>query len=229
MKRVLALIAAILLVAVALHFIPARQSVGPPASRFMRCKNNLKQIGLALREYRDHHRTSPPAFVADQHGEPAHSWRILILPFMNEKALYDRYRIDEPWDGPNNSQLARLIPLAYRCPSFDATDSTDQHTNYMAVVAPGSAMSGASPVGVTEILDPEFSTLLVTESFVRTVHWMSPSDLSTDDVFADLEAGLCPHSKGVNVLVADVAFEERTKATLAPSGDTAGWWGRSVA
>jgi len=203
MTRVSVLIAAILLAAVAWQFMPARQSVGPPASKFMRCKNNLKQIGLAFREYHGHHGAFPPAFIADHNGKPTHSWRVLILPFMNQQALYDRYRFDEPWDGPNNSQLARLIPLAYRCPSFDAPDSNDHHTNYLAVVAANSVMSGETPVGVDEIVDPESSTILVTESVARTVHWMSPGDLAADDVFADLEAGLCAHTKGVNVVLAD--------------------------
>ena len=118
------------------------------------------------------------------------------------------------------------MPSAYRCPSFDVTDTNDQRTNYMAIVAPDSVMSGATPVGTSGITDPQSHTILVAESVVRTVHWMSPNDLGTDDVFADLEAGLCPHTKGVNVVVADgsVPFlpQQITKDELRGCGDVAG-------
>ena len=208
MRRPVAVIAVILLVAVAWRLIPARQSVGPPASKFMRCKNNLKQIGLALRGYRDHHGVLPPAFIADQEGKPAHSWRVLILPFMDQQALYDRYRFDEPWDGPHNAQLADLMPPAYRCPSMADPDSRRKHTSYLAIVAPDSVMSGTIPGGIGATAESQAGAILVTESDARTVPWMSPRDLAPDHVFADLEPGVCPHTRGVNVLLADgsVAF-----------------------
>jgi hypothetical protein len=52
------------------------------------CSANLKQIGFALRSYHDVYRTFPPAYVADEDGRPMHSWRVLILPFTNQQALY---------------------------------------------------------------------------------------------------------------------------------------------
>lgn len=189
-----------LVVGLALWQMPPR---GHPAPRIMLCKNNLKQIGLALHAYHDHHGTFPPAFVADKNGQPAHSWRVLILPFLDQQSLYDKYRFDEPWNGPNNSKLAELMPSAYRCPSFAVTESNAHHTNYLAIVTDDSVISGATPIGMNEITDSQASTVLVTESKARTLHWMSPDDLAMDDAFGDLEAGSCPHSKGMNVLLAD--------------------------
>src|SRR5262245_15742705 len=77
----------------------------PEAARRMQCSNHLKQIGLALQNYHDTFGSFPPAYIADSKGQPIHSWRVLILPFIEQRQLYDKYRFDEPWDGPNNSNL----------------------------------------------------------------------------------------------------------------------------
>lgn len=204
MRSVSKIVAITLLLGVVWWLMPPRQ-YGPPATKFMRCSNNLKLIGIALHAYRDDHGRFPPAFLADKAGNPAHSWRVLILPYLNHQGLYDSYRFDERWNGPHNSQLASSMPLAYRCPSFVATDLQDQDTNYLAIVAPDSVMSGATAVDMVPITDRQPGPILVTESTVRTVHWMSPHDLATNELFADLQAGLCPHTNGVNVLRADGA------------------------
>ncbi|MEO8497518.1 MAG: DUF1559 domain-containing protein, partial [Planctomycetota bacterium] len=74
------------------------------------CQSNLIQIGMALRAYEAAHGTLPPAYIPDASGKPMHSWRVLILPYLNEDGLYRRYNFDEPWDGPNNLQLAGHMP-----------------------------------------------------------------------------------------------------------------------
>src|SRR5690242_17032670 len=80
--------------------LPAVQQAREAARR-SQCKNNLKQIGLALHNYHETYGGLPPAFVADDQGRPMHSWRVLILPFLGEQALYNEYNLSEPWDGPN--------------------------------------------------------------------------------------------------------------------------------
>src|SRR5262249_42952585 len=79
-------------------------------ARRSQCKNNLKQIGLAMFNYHDAYGCFPPAYIADADGRPMHSWRVLLLPFLDEAARYRKYRFDEPWDGPNNSELATSVP-----------------------------------------------------------------------------------------------------------------------
>ena len=69
------------------------------------CRNHLKQIGLALHNYHDTYGSLPPAITRGPDGKPWHSWRILILPWLEQQDIYDRYRFDEPWDGPNNRKL----------------------------------------------------------------------------------------------------------------------------
>jgi len=81
--------------------LPAVQSAREAARR-AQCSNNLKQIALAFHNYHDTYRTFPPAYIPDEDGNPKHSWRVLILPFLEQRALYEQYNFDEPWDSPNN-------------------------------------------------------------------------------------------------------------------------------
>src|SRR5688500_8670454 len=64
------------------------------------CLGHCCQLGIALHSYHDEYGSFPPAYVADANGKPMHSWRVLILPFIEEQALYQRYRFNEPWNGP---------------------------------------------------------------------------------------------------------------------------------
>src|SRR5690606_17767117 len=70
--------------------LPAVQSARETARR-VQCANNLKQIGLAMHNYMDVNGAFPPAYLADSDGKPMHSWRVLILPYMEHRSLYDRY------------------------------------------------------------------------------------------------------------------------------------------
>ena len=65
-----------------------------------------------------------------------HSWRVLLLPFLEQTPLYEKYRFDEPWNGPNNRKLADAIIAIYNCPSDDhgGTGNTSPMTNYVAIV-----------------------------------------------------------------------------------------------
>ena len=115
----------------AAYFLPATCAVreAPPRAT---CANNLKQIGLALHAYYDRYGSFPPAYVADANGKPMHSWRVLILPFLEHHPLYRAYDFDEPWDGPNNSQLQAQKIREYRCPEDPSAAAGT--TSYVAVV-----------------------------------------------------------------------------------------------
>src|SRR4029453_12945484 len=70
--------------------LPAVQQAREAARR-TQCKNNLKQIGLALHNYADVYGSFPPAYIADETDKPMHSWRVLILPFLDQDQLYKEY------------------------------------------------------------------------------------------------------------------------------------------
>jgi Protein of unknown function (DUF1559) len=68
---------------------------------------------LAVANYHETYGCFPPAYVADRDGKPIHSWRVLILPFLEQQELYRAYNFDEPWNGPNNRKLASRVGKIY--------------------------------------------------------------------------------------------------------------------
>jgi hypothetical protein len=98
--------------------------------------NNLKQIGIALHNWADiHNGRLPPAVIHGPDGKPWHSWRVLILPLLEQDNLFKLYRFDEPWDGPNNKRLLEMVVPLYRDPIHG--DTRDPFTHIAAVTGPG--------------------------------------------------------------------------------------------
>jgi hypothetical protein len=98
----------------------------------------LTRIGRAIAAYAEQHRVLPPAATAGPDGKPWHSWRVLILPYLGEKSLYDRYRFDQPWDGPENKKLLAEMPDAYRDPAYGSQDG--EFTHFAACVGDHAAL-----------------------------------------------------------------------------------------
>lgn len=185
--------------------LPAVQAAREAARR-AQCTNNLKQIGLAMHNYHDVYNCFPPAYIPDAKGKPMHSWRVLLLPYMEQKALYDRYRFDEPWDGPNNRLLANAIVQVYRCPSNPKTNSPT--TDYVMIVGPGTISDGPSATKIQDIKDSTSNTLLVVEIPSSNIPWMKPQDLDAKSTKVAMGAAQAPgigsrHPGGANVLYAD--------------------------
>jgi hypothetical protein len=149
---------------------------GPEPSRRLQCSNHLKQIGLALQWYHDTHGSLPPAYFADSSGKPIHSWRVILLPFIEQEPLYDKYRFDEPWNGPNNRKLHGEILDVYRCPSRPKRQrATD--TSYVVVTGPKTMWPGAKSTSLSDSTDGTSNTLMVVEMANSGIHWMEPRDL----------------------------------------------------
>lgn len=166
--------------AVAVFLAP---SVGPgrESARRSYCKSHLHKIGMAMRSYHTAYGSFPPAYVADENGRPAHSWRVLLLPFMDEDATYKEYRFDEPWNGPGNSEL-RDRPKQRPFVCLSAWDQLKNDTNYVAVVGSESAMPGARPRQLGEFQNAGANTILIVEVLNSGIHWMEPRDLSFDEM-----------------------------------------------
>ena len=102
----------------------------------MTCISNLKQIGLALLNYEQTYGRLPPAAVADKQGNAMHSWRTLILPYLERSDSYRAYSVREPWNGPNNSKLAGL-KLSFFDVRRIGRSNDRPTTSYVAVTGPG--------------------------------------------------------------------------------------------
>jgi len=162
-------------------------------------------LGLAMHSYHDTYRCFPPAYVADRNGRPMHSWRVLLLPFLDRRDLYNRYRFDEPWDGPHNRMLASEMPWIFRCP---ADQGPEANANYFVVVGPRTIFPGATSVGIRDISDGTTVTILLVEAAESGVNWLEPRDLTYEEAARGINAktgfGISSHHDGgTMVLFAD--------------------------
>jgi hypothetical protein len=108
-----------------------------------------------------------------------HSWRVLLLPYLDQGALYNQYRFEEPWDGPSNSKLAGQFGTIFHCPDDNGGSPTD--TSYVVVVGPKTMFPGAGPMRMGHMKDGSQNTILAVEIANSGIHWMEPRDLSFDD------------------------------------------------
>jgi hypothetical protein len=155
--------------------LPAVQQAREAARR-SQCKNNLKQIALALHNYHDTYQTLPPAYIPDANGKPMHSWRVLILPFLGEAQLHSQYDFSEPWDGPKNSQLLARMPAVFACPSEAGTPGATT-TSYAVPIGPNCIFNGSQVTKITSITDGTSNTLMVGEVAGGAIPWMKPDDV----------------------------------------------------
>jgi len=143
------------------------------SARKMHCTNNLKMIGIALESYRSQWGRFPPACTFDAQGNPAHSWRLLIIPYLESTSFYAQYRFNEPWNGPNNRLLHDIAPVLYRCPCESTSNLKQNETSYVAIVGPQTAWS---PDPSKTRHDPPGQALLIVEIANSGIHWLEPRD-----------------------------------------------------
>ena len=161
--------------------LPAEQSA-PGVARRMQCTNNMKQIALALHNYGQVYKCFPPAYIADKNGKPMHSWRVLILPYLEGcESLYKQYNFNEPWDGPNNKKLLAARPAVFRCPGGDDVDPQGAtETSYVAVVGAQRGLAGREAAESSAISRRDLETIMVVEAADAGIQWTEPKDLSLD-------------------------------------------------
>jgi hypothetical protein len=135
---------------------------------------------LAVANYHDTFGCFPPAYVGDRDSKPMHSWRVLILLFLDQQELYNAYDFAEPWDGPNNGKLAGRIGNIYL---RSGLESDQIHTtSFAAVVGPQTMWHGSQPINSKDLGDGPHNTLLVVEVPDGQFLWMEPKDLEFDSM-----------------------------------------------
>jgi Protein of unknown function (DUF1559) len=134
-------------------------------------------VALALRNYQEEHGRLPPAVVYGEDGAPLHSWRVLILPYLSHEALYQEFRLDEPWDSPHNIRLLSRMPSSYAPPRGKAYQVPAYHTVVHVFVGEGAAFEGPEGLRLPQDFpDGTCNTLLVVEAG-EPVPWTKPEDL----------------------------------------------------
>ncbi len=152
--------------------------MNPQRQRALTAKtvNQLKQLALAMHNYHDKNGHFPPAAVMGPDGKTPHSWRVDLLPYLDQLALYNQYRMDEPWDSENNKKVLARIPDVFLSP-FDDPKSTN--SGYYVLVGPGTVFEGPQGVRIVDITDGTSNTLMIVET-KRNIPWTKPEDITFD-------------------------------------------------
>jgi hypothetical protein len=148
--------------------------------------SRLKRIGIALHNYHDTFGCLPPAYSTDNQGQPLLSWRVHLLPFLNERALHEEFRLDEPWDSPHNRRLIARAPDVFRTPG---SLSPPGMTNYLGVrgermvfIEPTSGNGRFAGCHMRDLTDGTSNTLMLVEVTDRkAVEWTRPVDIEPVD------------------------------------------------
>jgi hypothetical protein len=151
--------------------LPAWGSAREAASR-TQCVQRVKHITLAMLIYERDHGTLPPAWTADGGGNPLHSWRVLLLPYLGQQALYDAIRLDEPWDSEHNRQFHDETVAFYRCPSDPAAQPGQ--TTYSVVVGPDMPFEPGEGKRLADF-GPHSDDMILLVERARPVCWMDPA------------------------------------------------------
>jgi hypothetical protein len=186
--------------------LPAIQSTREAARR-MQSANHLKQIGLALHSYHDVHQNLPPAVVRDKEGRPLYSWRVLVLPYLEQENIYRKWKLDEPWDSPNNKPLSDLVVKVYGSPG--APDENTNRTHYRVFTGKGAGFeeNKARPgkgLRFADFTDGLSNTIAVVEA-AESVPWAKPDELEFVPGQPLPAMGL-PGGDGFNALLFDGSF-----------------------
>jgi prepilin-type processing-associated H-X9-DG protein len=177
------------------------------AARRSQCVCNLCGVKLAFLNYHDTYGQFPPPFTTDANGRRLLSWRVLLLPYLEYKPLYDKFHLDEPWDNPHNQALLSSMPNIYHCPSHFASASLG-YTNYAAITGPGTLFPFSGKVTFADITDGTHNTLAFAEVCDRRIPWTSPVDLDVQVMSFQINDPRRPgisskHPGGANVVFAD--------------------------
>jgi hypothetical protein len=132
------------------------------------------QIALAIHSYYDDHGELPPAVVTDKAGKPLYSWRVMLLPYLEQDALYKQFRLDQAWDSPHNKKLAVETPMP-----FSIGDDGPGLTCFQVLVGPGTAFERPGLKFKGDFPDGTSNTILVVEA-KEPVPWSKPVDLVYD-------------------------------------------------
>lgn len=194
-----------------------------------RVVDNLKQVGLAMHTYHDTHQHLPPKHFINPDGQPLVSWRVVILPFVEQQALYQNFKLDQTWDAADNASVSSVVIPTYT----DRGGEDSNQTRFRVPVFPGSAWDGdGPPKSFYDITDGMANTIAVIHapaeaavSWTDPAQWLISPDDPLQDVFGDRDQVVVLLFDGsVRVLQRDEIDNEKLSALLTIAGGEQVTW-----
>jgi hypothetical protein len=142
-------------------------------------QNHMKQLNLAILTYADKNKVLPERAIRSKDGKPLLSWRVAILPFIEEEKLYKEFHLDEAWDSEHNRKLIERMPLIYVSP--DTGEQSTGRTRYLAPVGEQCYFPPTGTLTFKDITDGTSKTIMLVEADPdHAVIWTKPEDLEIE-------------------------------------------------
>jgi hypothetical protein len=156
--------------------LPAVQKVRSAAAR-AQSQNNMKQIALACFNYESAYGCLPHD-IKDKNGKPLLSWRVAILPFIEQTNLFNQFKLDEPWDSTNNKKWSEVAVKTFMSPYADPVTPPGM-THYKGFAGPDTVFEPGKKINFAGIPDGTSNTILVVEAG-DPIPWAKPGDIPFD-------------------------------------------------
>ncbi len=200
---------------------------GGGASERSVSSNNLKQLGLAMHNYESAHNLLPTPATLDKKGKKLLSWRVEVLPYIEQDALYKKFNLDEPWDSEHNMKVFKdnLMPKVFAIPG--TTNLEDKKTHYQVFVGNGAMFDPTGPTKFPDITDGTSNTFMVATA-AKAVEWTKPDDIEFDAkaevakllLFKDGVCLMC-YADGSVRAISDKVSEKSLRAMVTRNGGEA--------
>lgn len=181
--------------------IPTRATA---AARRAESVDNLLNLGLAFHNYHASKDAFPPAFTRSPDGKPLLSWRVHLLPYLDQQeSLYKQFHLDEAWDSPHNATLIARMPKTYASPASSPDVRRAGRTTYLAPRGKSTILDGGEGIPIARVTDGTSNTMMAIEvGDELAVAWTKPDDWPVDP--EPKKSGLFDHYLGgTQVLMAD--------------------------
>ena len=202
-NRIAEIVAVVVIVLILVALLLPSVQVGHTPARVEKVRNNFKQLGLAMHNYLATNKTFPARAILDKNGQPLLSWRVAILPYLDEEAgagakeLYDEFHLDEPWDSDHNRTLISRMPAVFK--SIPKSDEVE--TPFLAPVGDQTIFGGDIAHGPADVSDGLANTIMLVQAD-HGVPWTKPADLDYDAIDPMRDLGHAER-KGFHVLFSD--------------------------
>ena len=173
--------------------------------------NNLKQLGLAFHNYESVYGVLPAAAICDKKGKPLLSWRVAILPYIEQDNLYKQFKLDEPWDSEHNMKLAKIVVKTYALPYGEPKPG---HTNYRVFVGNGAIFDMVQGTKFAQITDGTSNTIMAFEA-AESTPWTKPDEIEFDPQKSMLKHLRFENDAICNILLADGSVRALSSKTTA--------------